>query len=288
MTEPSPDERRVRLEDATRRLDSGLADALGDRLHRDGSKPTERQHRVVVTAYDLGAPCPARWAHPGTGEFMDSAANSARRLGRLALRSWRPPTPLNATVDGVLADTADWDTGLRTWFEGLDRSGRAAVASATTTWAVGALGAVGDRQDLTWSRANETVDVSGRAVRLVGSWDAFSGTRRRPVTVLVMSNAAPSRPADALTAAFQALVAGWGPRTVPERVRIGSAAAGTTRAVPITAGRLSAVVDRIVELVSWRVAPELAPAVPGRGCGHCHLLESCDAGSAHLGRPPPD
>ena len=185
----------------------------------------------------------------------------------------------------MLSDTEDWPTGLRTWFETLDRSGRATVAAAAAAWAAGALGAVGGRDDLTWSRQNEMVSVPDRAVRLSGSWDAILGRRRAPSAVLVMSNAPPDTERDRLVAGFTALVVGFGPRVVPDRVRLGSASTGSTRPVAVTPELLAVAVDRVVELVAHRASPDDAPLVPGRWCSHCHLLESCDAGTAHLELP---
>lgn len=284
---PSEADRRGWLEDAAARLSGGLDLAVGELLQRDGPRLAEDQRWVVVSAYDLSAPCPGRWAHPpGQDDFVDSSANAARRLGRMALRGWSPGRSLTDQVDRVLSDTEDWPTGLRTWFETLDRSGRATVAAAAVAWAAGALGAVGGRDDLTWSRQNEMVSVPDRAVRLSGSWDAIKGRRRAPTAVLVMSNAPPDAERDRLVAGFTALVAGFGPRIVPDRVRLGSASAGTTRPVVVTPELLRAAVDRVVQLVSFRAAPADAPLVPGRWCSHCHLLESCDVGTAHLASPP--
>ena len=269
-------ERRSWLEDAERRLIDGLDAALGDALRRERGAPKDAR-RVVVSAYDLGTECPARWAHPPQDDYAESAANAARRLGRLALRRWQPGTDLPAVVTQVLSDTEDWPSGLRSWFEELDRAGRATVSAAASTWAVGALGAVDGRTGLQWVRQNETVDVAGRAVRLRGSWDAFSGTRSRPTTLLVLSGGLPGADRDRLAAGYAALVAGLGPRVVPERVRIGSAASGDTRAVTISPGVLERAVDRVVELVAHAAAPDLAPEVPGRWCSWCHLAESCDS-----------
>ena len=283
---PSAEERRRWLGTAEAWLTESLEFALGDRLRREGSRPADGQRWIVITAYDLGAPCPARWAHPPTvSDYVDSAANSARRLGRLALRSWRPGRSLTVAVNGVLADTDDWPDDLRSWFETLDRAGRATVAAAAVSWAAGALGAVRGRGDLSWSRSNQPYDVPGRAVRLSGSWDALAGSRRRPAALLVMSNAAPVSGRDDLAAGFQALVCGLGPKMVPERVRIGSAAAGTARPVTITEALLDAAVDRIVELVAFRADPDGAPARPGRWCARCHLLEDCEEGMAAASAP---
>lgn len=269
-------ERRSWLEEAARQLLVGLDAALGDGLRRERGAPKDAR-RVVVSAYDLGAECPARWAHPPQGDYAESAANAARRLGRLALRRWQPGLDLPAVVTEVLSDTEDWPSGLRSWFEELDRAGRATVSAAASTWAVGALGAVDGRTGLQWVRQNETVDVPGRAVRLRGSWDAFSGTRSRPTTLLVLSGGLPGPDRDRLAAGYAALVAGLGPRVVPERVRIGSAASGDTRPVTISPAVLAVAVDRVVELVAHAAAPDLAPEVPGRWCSWCHLAESCDS-----------
>ena len=40
--------------------------------------------------------------------------------------------------------------------------------------------------------------------------------------------------------------------------------------------------DRVAEHVAHRSSPDAAPAVPGRGCRHCHLLQDCSEGAAHV------
>jgi hypothetical protein len=262
-------------------LAAGLDRVLGDGFRKDVPRPRDGAGWIDVTSYDLTGPCPARWAHPGReDDYLDSAANAARRLGRLTLRARRPGRPVADTVHEVLSDTDALDGHLRDWFEGLDRAGRATVAAAAGTWAVGALGAVRGRDDLQWATQNQPVDVPGRTVRLRANWDAIAGRRSRPAAALVMSGAVPDPARDDLVAGFTALVVGLGPGVVPERVRFGSAAAGTARAVVIAPDLLTAAVDRVLELVDLRARPDDAPERPGRWCGSCHLLESCSVGQA--------
>jgi hypothetical protein len=274
------DPRRTMLDAAVADLVAGADRVLGDRFRKEATRPRDGAGWIDVTTHDLSAPCPARWAHPSTvDDYADSAANASRRLGRRVLRARRPGEPVDAAVRRVLADTDDWDTGLRDWFEELDRSGRATVAAAATSWAVGALNAVRGRE-LQWSTGHEPGDQRDRMVRHKAGWDAIDGRRRRPTTVLVMAGGLPDPARDELVAGFTALVVGHGPRCAPERVRIGSAAGGTARAVAITPAVLGSAVDRVLELLAWRSAPDDAVAVPGQWCRWCHLLESCDVGRA--------
>jgi hypothetical protein len=277
---PAPGgDRSTLLADALLRLDGALGAIRGGALRREDGRPADRSGWVDLTAFDLGAPCPARFASPVEDNYVETAPNAARRLGRLTLRRWRPGVAIGPAVASVLSERDDWAPGLREWFESLDRPGRAAVAAATTTWAVGALTVTGGRtggggRRLTWSERNEPIDVPGWSVRLRGSWDALTGTRSAPHALLVLRRGAPG-PADALESGFQALACGIGPRTVPGRVAIAHAGSAAPRSVPVTAAVLAAAVDRIAELAAYRLDPEAAPTVSGRWCAHCHLAPDC-------------
>jgi hypothetical protein len=276
---PSFDDRRRLLADALDRLDAALAERGVEELRRVGKRPPGGRDWMVLTAYDLGAPCPARAVAPRTDEYVESAPNAARRLGRLVLRRWRPGLVIGEVVDAVLADRDGWQPGLRAWFEGLDRSGRAAVIASTTTWAVGALTVVKGRSgrpddQLTWAERNDVVEVPGWSLRLKSTWDAVLGSRRDPVALLVLGRRS-RRDGDLLAAGFEALACGVAPGVVPARVSFAHPGAGSPRSVPVTASALHATVDRIAELTAYRLDPDGAPTAPGRWCRHCHLVEAC-------------
>ena len=78
-------------------------------------------------------------------------------------------------------------------------------------------------------------------------------------------------------AGFNALVDGLVRRRVPDRVRVASAATASSAAFPVSMDLLEPVIDRVVELVGWRVDSDSAPTVPGRWCADCHLLGICPA-----------
>jgi hypothetical protein len=278
-----PDPRAALAADARAELVGRLDALLGDRLRLTERRPRDGAGWVDVSAHDLAAGCPARWSVP-IDDFVMTASTVAGAVGRLALRERHPEEPPGVAVDRVLRslDDADRDAAwFADWYEAeLDRGGRLAVRSAATTWAVGALAAVGGRR-LSWSTRREAFDVPERMVRLRANWDAADRTAR-PDVLVVMSGRPPSDPAHRLLAAFDALVVGMHRRRMPERVRIGSASTASTVAVPIDAQALTDAIDRIVELVGWRVEPDTAPTAPSSRCADCHLLESCDDGLASV------
>ncbi|MBS1836908.1 MAG: hypothetical protein JST64_04355 [Actinobacteria bacterium] len=261
MAEPSsvPTSRGERASLAARAghdLLARLDDVLGDRLRRAAKRPRDGAGWVDVSGHDLSVPRADDRSTP-TDDFVMSTATVAGAVGRFALRERADGEPVGVAVARVLGALSDADQDAA-WFadwctEELDRSGRAAVAAAATTWATGALGAVGGRR-LVWSTRRESYDVPGRAVRLRTSWDAADHAAR-PEVLVVMSARAPSDPAAALVAGFNALVDGMHRRQVPARVRIGSASTASTTAFPITWELLDATIDRVVEVVRCRVEP---------------------------------
>lgn len=275
-TRSEPIDRVATAERARTHLQERLDDLLGERLRQTAKRPRDGAGWVDVSAHDLDARCPARWSVK-VDDFVMSAPTVAGAVGRLALRGRGPTESVGAAVTRVLAGLGDADRDgawFADWYCGeLDRSGRAAVATAATTWATGALAAVGGRE-LSWVTRRTAYDVPGRTVRLKANWDA-SDHAARPEVLVVMSRRAPSDPMLALVAGFDALVDGVLRRQVPDRVRIGSAATGSTTRFPVTWDLVEAAVDRVVELVAWRVAPDAAPTNPGRWCADCHLSEIC-------------
>ena len=251
---------------------------LGERLRRDGPRPRDGAGWVDVSAHDLELRCPARWSVP-FDDFVLSVRTAAGAVGRLALRERREGEPVGVAVARVAAGLADADPSvawLASWYgQELDRSGQAALRAAATTWAHGALAAVGGRS-LIWATTRQPYDVDGRAVRLKTSWDA-SSSGARPEVLVVISTRPPADPAAARLAGFNALVDGLLRSRVPDRVRVASAATASTTAFPVSMDLLEPVIDRVVELVGWRVDSDSSPTVPGRWCADCHLLGICPA-----------
>ncbi len=258
------------------RLSDRLDELLGDRLRREQSRPRDGAGWVDVSAHDLSTVCPSRWSVP-FDDFVPSAVTVAGAFGRLVLRERRDGEPVAVATDRVAEALGDADRE-SAWFaewydQELDRAGRAAVRAATTTWATGALAAVGGRQ-LQWSTRRHSYDVPGRTVRLRTSWDAATAGAR-PEVLVVLLGRAPSDPALELVAGFNALVDGLFRRQVPDRIRVGSASTASSTAVPVTGRLLETSVDAVVQLVRWRVDRDSAPTVPGRWCRDCHLLDVC-------------
>jgi hypothetical protein len=269
-------DRTALVADATRDLAERLDAVLGERLRLQEKRPRDGAGWVDVSAHDLAAVCPARWSVP-FDDFVVTATTAAGAIGRVALRERRGDEPIGVAVDRVLAGVADLDRDAAwfgEWYEHeLDRSGRAAARAAATTWAMGALASVSGRA-LTWTTRRQAADVPSRTIRLRGSWDAADAVAR-PDVLVVVSARAPSDPALALVAGFNALVDGMLRRQAALRVRVASPSTASTVAFPVTAELVSAAVDRVVELVRWRVDADSAPTVPGRWCRDCHLLDVC-------------
>lgn len=267
-------------------LRDALDALLGERLRLTEKRPRDGAGWVDVSAHDLATTCPARWSVPAD-DFVTTAATVAGSVGRLALRDRNEREPVPEAVRRILAGLEDVDPDAA-WFapwylDELDRSARAAIRAAATTWALSALAAV-DGRTLTWATRRQPADVAERMIRLRTSWDASSGGAR-PDVLLVMTTRSLHDPVVELLAGFNALADGLLRRVVPARVRVGSAAEGTTVAVSVTEGLLRGAVDRVVELVGWRIDPDSAQTRPGPWCAHCHLLEICpDASTDGAGR----
>ena len=264
---------------AAARLGEALDLALGDTFRATAKRPRDGAGWFDVSGHDLAAPCPARWSVAGD-DFVLSTRTVAGALGRLALRERHPDEPPGAAVDRVAGDlfAAEADAFYIDWFEGLDRAGRAAVRAAATTWAVGALAAVGGRE-LRWQTTRRTCNVADRAVRLRGGCDALDRVAR-PEVLVVITGRALGADAVRVRAGFEALVDGMPRRQTVDRVRMGSAASAVTRAFPVTEELLDAAIGRVAELAAYRAVPDSAPAVPGRWCDDCPQLEVCPEGSA--------
>jgi hypothetical protein len=262
-------------DDLVRRLDA----LLGDRLRLEQKRPRDGAGWVDVSAHDLSVVCPSRWS-VAFDDFVVTVPTVAGAVGRVALRDRRAGEPAGVAVQRVLSSVDDLDRDaawFADWYEQeLDRAGQAAVRAAATTWASGALAAVGGRP-LSWATRRQLFDVPDRTIRLRAGWDAADGVAR-PDVLLVMSGRAPTDPALELVAGFNALVDGLLRRRVPLRVRIGSAATASTVAFPVTAELLARTVERVVQLVAWRVEADRAPTSPGRWCRDCHLLDVCPDG----------
>lgn len=261
-------------------LSARLDAAIGERLRRKDKRPRDGAGWVDVSAHDLAVPCPSRWSVP-FDDFVVSVPTAAGALARLALRDRHDGEPPGVAVARVAAHLGDMDRQAA-WFaewydQELDRAGRAALRTAATTWAVGALGVAG-RASLNWSTARMRHDVDGRMIQLRTTWDAATAGAR-PDALLVMSGRASSDPILELQAGFNALVDALIRKQAPARVRVGSASTASNRAFAVTDGLLERTIDRVVQLVSWRVERDLAPTVPGRWCAECHLLDVCADGA---------
>ncbi len=286
------DTRRALAEAGARRLSAALDAVLGERyVHEEGTKANYFADGVVVDAFAIVERCGRRVARPAD-DFVESVATSRRRIGLFVLRHLadqpRPPassaaTGLVAAVDTVIGEQLDWPENLRGWVGDLDRAGRAALAGAVLTWCDGALRLVGRDPRIRWADPSRAPawNVPGRLVQLRGSVDAVIGTVASGEKLLTLSDAAPG-PADRLRAGHHALVRGLGIRHAPVRVTTGSAATGNRVAHAVDESLLELVTDRVVEVVQHRAAPEHAPPWPGNGCSHCHLLDDCPEGLAHL------
>jgi len=302
MTDPAPtgawpvagdrEGRRVTAEVAAQRLAASLDAVLGDRLvHVEGTKADYFGEGVVVDAFAVVERCPRRVARPAD-DFVESVATSRRRVGLFALRHLaeqprRDGAPSSAglpeAVAAVVGEQLDWPDGLRGWVGDLDRAGRAALVAAVTTWCDGALRLVGRDPRIRWADPSRVPawNVPGRLVQLRGSIDAVIGTVARGEKLLNLSDAAPG-PADRLRAGHHGLVRALGVRHAPVRVTTASASTGVRVAHTVDAALLELVTDRVVEVVQHRAAPDDAPPWPGNGCSHCHLLDDCAEGTAHL------
>lgn len=283
---PDPPDRPTRIAwaaESRARLRRSLDLELGDRLVRDGQEKVAWEDWVRIGGFDLGERCLARWAGPSADDYRDTTRTTARRFALGALSERRPGEPPGAALDRALEDHELWPSGLWSFWQGLDRSGRAAVRAAALTWAVGALVSVGGRE-VTWVRPARPLvrQVEGRRIELRANWDATFGGAADPTTLVIVSPAAPG-PMDRYRSGFAALVAGLGRGCVPLRVRHASPTTGSHRAEAVTPSLLELAVDRVVELAAAAAVPDSASVTPGTWCASCHLLGSCDEGRAAVG-----
>lgn len=280
------EERRTVAATATRRLRDSIDAVLGDRLVIEpGTKPDYFNDGVSIDGFSLLERCPRRAAHPAD-DYLDSVANARRRVGLLVMRrlSASPDTTVADAVAAVMDDAEYWPTRLRQWVDALDPAGRAAVASAVTTWCHGALRLVGRDPRIRWAdpAMPPKWNVPERVVQLRGSVDASMGTPGRGEKLLVLGDGLPGG-GDRLRAGYAALLRAVASRAAPVRVTVASPATGVRQPFAVGVELLELATDRVVELVSHRATPETAPPVPGRGCVHCHLLDLCEEGTARVG-----
>lgn len=270
---------------ARRRLVDSLDQVLGDLLRPESGRRIPRSDRMKVSEFDLGERCPRRGAHPAD-DFVETATTARRRLGLLALRRLGDDacaeTDLPAAVAAVLDSGDGLAPGLADWVAGLDRAGRAAVGAAAVTWAESLRRTMGaTRRPIRWSDPGPwTWDVPERIVSLSVKVDA-TGTADVSGDVLLWASGATDPLIQRALAAHLALVRAMSTNRAPLRVAIAVPATGTVLRVPVDRDLLDLGVDRVVEHVALRARPDTAPARPGRGCRHCHLLDVCEPGLAH-------
>lgn len=280
------EQRRAFATVATQRLAESLDELLGERFQVErGKKPDYFTDGPGVDAFSILERCPRRLANPAQ-DYIDSITTARRRIGLLAMRrlTITPSSSIAGAVREVMADPEYWPTKLRQWVEELDRAGAAALSSAVITWCHGAVRLVGRDARVAWADPvmSPRWNVPGRIVQLRGSVDATIGTVGRGEKLLLLGDAVPG-PGDRLRAGYAALLRSVTSGHAPIRVTLGSPATGTMQPVEVNAELLELVTDRVVEVVSHRAAPDQAPPIPGRWCVHCHLLDICSEGAAHVG-----
>lgn len=267
------------------RLVASLDEALGDLLRPTAERRDVYADGVVVTAFGLLERCPRRAAVPAQ-DYRDSVATARRRVGLLVLRQlWAEGIEggvddrVAATTAAVLADPDDWPTRLRAWVDDLDPAARAALVAGVITWCRGVLGIVGRSGDVAWADPTSTSkwDVPRRLVRLVAPVDAVTRRPRSERLLMVVDAAGPS--GDRLRAGFAALAHGIGRGLLPVGVTVAVPSQGLLRRHRVTAELVDLALDRVVEHVALCARRADAPARPGPGCRHCHLLELCPEGS---------
>ena len=292
--------RQVLATDVRERLVDAADAVLGERFRPPpGRRPDPYDDGVVISAHTIGERCPRRATTPAL-DYVDSVATVRRRIGLLALRRAavaRPPSArsqrsvptlaaaLPDEVERTLADPTEWPPRLWDWVSSLSPPARAAVSAAVVTWCDGAVRLVGDPDRIVWSDPVRTPrwDLPGRSVALTAAFDARHGTPRAGERLLVLSDAtSPSQ--RRIRAAHVALVHTLGTRRAPVRVTVGSPASGRMSAVEVDAALLTLASDRVVEHLAQQCAADPAPASPGNGCRHCHLLDDCPEGRRHLDR----
>lgn len=279
---PDPDaEERRTWRDAAR-------ERLVEELRPPGGADAARPDPVDVDGHALRPSCPLAWAHPDDAPFEASAVKAARSVGRLALARLGPGRAVGEVVADLLDRPDELPTWVGDWLLDHGRAERAALAAAAGSWAAGALAAAGRHAPhLVWEGYRQQAGDATAGVRMSFTWDARLRSEARPSVVLTMVGGAPDPARDAVLAGFGALVLGWRRVSVPPaRIRLGSAEAGTARAVEVGPDELGAAVDRVVELVRARRDPTSVVAAPSRWqCARCHLLDRCDEGRDLVGAP---
>ncbi len=285
------DARREIGADYRSRLLDVAQQVLGDRFlvdPGDRSRPDVYRDGLVLDAFDVTARCPRRFAGPSDDAYRDSVRNGRRRVALVALRhlSAHGGTPAEA-VRAAMADRSEWPVGLARWFEELDRGGRVALAAAATTWVVGALRLVGHGPGTQWRPPfpKPSWTLPGRLVRVSAAVDATAGNAGSGDRLLVLADRAPAAE-DRLRAGFVSLVWTVGKGEAPVRVALGSPATGTMQRLTVDTALLDLALDRTEELLGYLAEPQGAPAVPGRSCALCDLLEDCPAGLRQLSAGP--
>lgn len=286
--------RRDLAQRARDRLEAALEPILaGGRRGTNG----EGEEPIVVDGFTLTVRCPLRLVHPAD-DYVERTVTVRRRLGLLALRhAWEDAPPgrgdgaaprLARAVDRALAEREDWPSGLRQWFDGLGRAGRAAVRAAVLTWCVDVTRLVGQpdgkvARKIRWADPfrQPRIDLAGRTLRLRGSLDAVLPDRAEGERLLLLGDAVPGV-ADRVRAGHAAVLRSLGTRSAPERVSVGSPASGHVERHPVDGALLDLAVDRIVEVVQLLAAAEEPGPVPGPWCHHCHLRPDCPEGAAHV------
>lgn len=282
------DERRALAVAAQRRLADALDSVLADRfVAPEGAKPDYYTDGIVVDAFALVERCTRRGAMPAK-DFQESVATARRRVGLAALRRLSDDASTSdhvaAAVVEVIGDGASLGRGLTEWLGQLDRAGRAAVAAAAITWAESLLRLVGRDPGIRWADASSSShwNVPGRLVRLTARHDAQLGGVVSGEKLLLVADGA-GGPADRLRAGYLALVRSLGMQHAPVRVTLAAPSSGELTRVEVDESLLSLATDRLAEHVAARAAPSSAPVWVSKGCIHCHLLEQCPEGIAHLG-----
>lgn len=291
MTDEGKAARAAGAERARVRLVGTLDGLLGGQLVVEpGSTPDYYADGVVVSGFDLLERCPRRAVLPAD-DYQDSVGNARRRVGLLALRRLdddaSPAADVAAAVAEVMSDPTGWPGPLRDWVDGLDRAGRAALAAAVITWCISLRRVVRPDRRIGWSDpvGPDRCNVPGRLVQLRASHEAIGGGVVTGERLLLLADGAEGAggPADRLRAGHVALVRALLSRHAPRSVTVVSPSRGEKVLVRVDDELLDLAVDRVAEHVAHRVAGESAPTVAGRWCRHCHLLEGCASGRAHVG-----
>lgn len=280
-------ERRALATAARERLVAALDGVLGDRRRTEaGVKPNYYDDGIVVSQFGLLERCPRRAAHPAD-DFSETVHTARRRVGLAALRRLGDDASsasyVAGAVDEVITDGTALARGLTDWLEGLDRAGRAAVAAAAISWSESLRRLVGTGASIRWADSSSAShwNVPDRVVRLSASHDALTGGVVTGERLLLVADGV-GGPADRLRAGYLALVRSLGTQHAPVRVTLAAPSRGDLQRVDVDEALLALAVDRVAEHVAVRADRDLAPPRPGRWCAHCHLLDLCDEGRAHL------